>query len=487
VLFLHHSAFVLLVGVTAGLGIMAALFWRSATNELLDLNASLQAAQHIRGDVFRQIREIYAARLIKDPTAADNYWKNLYEIDQRFYELDHRVRNDNDRQALDVMRNAYETMQSVMNKVFAVPNPQQTPQLQSQIEKVYQRYILIDFETAFQQLIQSLEQQRVALEKRLQRWTQAAPLYAILPVALGLGLLLYTRRLLYRRFVVPMDEVTAGAQRISAGRMDQRVPEQGVAEVMLLAASMNRMAKALVESREALIASERQAALGALVPVVAHNIRNPLASIRSAAQILQYAESRAEHGETQQAIIDTVDRLERWVTSLLNYLNPLRAIRESIRLATVLDQAVTAVTPRLNEKQQTVRRLQWDPTLTVEADANLLEQAFYGLLLNAAEATPPQGTLSLTLQRETDQALLCIDDQGPGMPFEPSPTDLTPGPTTKRFGTGLGIPFAFKICRGHDGNLTFTQLPAGGTRVCCRLPLAPAMATAEQHDPVPEA
>ena len=156
VLFLHHTAFVLLVGVTAGLGIMAALFWRGATNELLDLNASLQAAQHIRGDIFRQIREIYAARLIKDPNAADSYWKNLYEIDQRFYDLDRRVHGASERQSLEIMRKSYETMQAVMNKVFSVPDPKQLPQLQSQIEKVYQRFIMIDFESAFQSLIQDL-------------------------------------------------------------------------------------------------------------------------------------------------------------------------------------------------------------------------------------------------------------------------------------------------------------------------------------------
>jgi signal transduction histidine kinase len=472
VLFLHHTAFVLLVSVTAGLGIMAALFWRGATNELLDLNASLQASQHIRGDIFRQIREIYAARLIKDPNAADSYWKNLYEIDQRFYDLDRRVHGVSERQSLEVMRKSYETMQAVMNKVFSVPNPEQLPQLQSQIEKVYQRYIMIDFETAFQRLIQDLEQRRLALESRLQRWTEVAPLSAILPVALALGLLLYTRRQLYRRFVVPMDEVAAGAQRISTGNMAQRIPEQGVAEVALLAASMNRMAKALAESREALIASERQAALGALVPVVAHNIRNPLASIRSSAQVLAYVEDASERDETRQAIIDTVDRLERWVAALLNYLNPLRAAKQTIALTSVVEQALSAVGPRLSEKQQQVRRTHWDAALNVHGDATLLEQALYGLLLNAVEATPSGGELQLSLTRDGEHALLCIDDQGPGMPFEPRPVDLTPGPTTKRFGTGLGIPFAFKICRGHAGELTFMALSGAGTRVCCRLPLA---------------
>ena len=453
---------------------MAALFWRGATNEMLDLNASLQAAQHIRGDVFRQIREIYTARLIKDPDAADRYWKNLYEIDQRFYDLDRRVHGTSERQSLEIMRTAYETMQSVMNKVFSVPNPQQLPQLQSQIEKVYQRYIMIDFETAFQRLVQDLEERRLALESRLRRWTEAAPLSAILPVALALGLLLYTRRLLYRRFVVPMDEVAAGARRISDGNMDQRIPEQGVQEVALLAASMNRMAKALADSREALVASERQAALGALVPVVAHNIRNPLASIRSSAQVLSYVEDAQEHSETRQAIIDTVDRLERWVTALLNYLNPLRPARQTIALAAVVEQALTAVTPRLDEKRQTLQRVQWDASLQVDGDAPLLEQALYGLLLNAVEATPAEGELRISLSRDSSQALLCIDDQGPGMPFEPRPVDLTPGPTTKRFGTGLGIPFAFKICRGHAGELSFIRLPEAGTRVCCRLPLAGA-------------
>jgi C4-dicarboxylate-specific signal transduction histidine kinase len=470
VLFLHHTAFVLLVGVTAGLGIMATLFWRGATTELLELNNMLQTAQHIRGDIFRQIREISTLQLMQDPSATDNYWKQFYEIDQSFYDLDLQVREGAEREALDIMRHAYETMQSEMNKHFAVSNPQLSG-LREHIEKVYQQHILTNFELAFQLLTQGLQQRRLELETRLRQWTDLAPLVAILPVALALGLLIYTRRLLYRHFVVAMGEVIAGAQRISTGRMDQRVPEQGVEEVALLATSMNRMADALSESREALVTSERQAALGSLVPVVAHNIRNPLASIRSAAQVLDYVGNAEEHGETKQAIIDTVDRLERWVTALLNYLNPLRAVKQVIPLANVVEQALTAVAPRLVEKQQQIRRLEWDESLTVKGDATLLEQALYGLLINAAEASPVNGILRLSLLREADQALLCLDDEGPGMPFEPTPTDLTPGPTTKRFGTGLGIPFAFKICRGHEGSLSFMKLPTTGTRVCCRLPL----------------
>ena len=66
---------------------------------------------------------------------------------------------------------------------------------------------------------------------------------------------------------------------------------------------------------------------------------------------------------------------------------------------------------------------------------------------------------------------IIIDDQGPGMPFDPQPDSLSPGPSTKRFGTGLGIPFAFKVCQAHGGRIAFQRAPDGGTRVRLFVPI----------------
>jgi nitrogen-specific signal transduction histidine kinase len=72
--------------------------------------------------------------------------------------------------------------------------------------------------------------------------------------------------------------------------------------------------------------------------------------------------------------------------------------------------------------------------------------------------------------------LMMIEDQGPGMPFQPEPKGLTPGPSTKRFGTGLGIPVAFKVCRAHGWNLDFKPGENGGTRITISGPVTQAQA-----------
>ena len=90
-------------------------------------------------------------------------------------------------------------------------------------------------------------------------------------------------------------------------------------------------------------------------------------------------------------------------------------------------------------------------------DPNLVEQALYGLLLNAVEASPQGGCIRIDLQVGAQGAALTIADEGPGLAFEPRPHGMVPGPTTKRSGTGLGIPFAFKVCEAHGWTLSFER------------------------------
>ena len=105
-----------------------------------------------------------------------------------------------------------------------------------------------------------------------------------------------------------------------------------------------------------------------------------------------------------------------------------------------------------------------------------MEQAIYGLFVNAIDASPPKGKINLGLTRLEDHVQLRIDDEGQGFSFAPKQQEFSPGPTTKTRGSGLGIPFAYKICELHKGSLTFEQRPSVGTRVTVSLPLAPSKA-----------
>jgi signal transduction histidine kinase len=143
----------------------------------------------------------------------------------------------------------------------------------------------------------------------------------------------------------------------------------------------------------------------------------------------------------------------------------------------LIDGALQPLTHRLTQRRLRMRRAPWPESVPLEADPALLEQALHGLLNNAVEASPVDGELILGVHVESDAIEIRLEDSGPGLPFEPEPDGLRPGPTTKRFGTGLGIPFAFKVVEAHGGRLVFDPRPGGGTRVRLRLPRRPEVAT----------
>jgi signal transduction histidine kinase len=257
---------------------------------------------------------------------------------------------------------------------------------------------------------------------------------------------------------------------ISRGELEHRVPEVGAAELRQLAASVNRMAADLAESRESLVRAERQSTLAALVPVVAHNIRNPLASIRATAQVISDPGLPGDVRDGLDGIIAASDRLERWTHGLLSYLHPLEPQRSRCTAGELVDNIGVMLQPRLDEKRLMLDTGDWDRTLALAVDVQLLEQALHGLMLNAAEASPDGASIRLSAMREGQDAVLTVEDQGGGMPFAPDPRGLTPGPSTKRLGTGLGIPFAAKVVEVHGGTLRFEASPSGGTRVRIRVP-----------------
>ncbi|MCS3902542.1 signal transduction histidine kinase [Methylohalomonas lacus] len=465
-LFIHEVAFLILVLVTGLIGGLSAYFWQQTSSESVRLNNLAALNEQVRSDLFRQIQTMIRARLLEEQQAVKRYADYSRRIDDMFNQMHALTEVERERGAIDDLRDSYRVLQKDMNNIFRDPYMTQAAGI-NMIDPRFAEQMVGQYEQEYKAFKQLLDQLQAENDATVDRWTQLARIFIPVALILVIALLFYTRYSLKHGFRVPMQHIMSGADTISHGKLDHEIPEQGVQEVSDLARAINRMARDLAASRDALVQSEKQAALGALVPVVAHNIRNPLASIRATAQVLDGSETAEELHESKQAIIDTIDRLGRWVSALVSYLHPLEPHYRRVYMSELVAGALGPLKPKLEEKGLELEQFDWDQDRELSADPDLMEQAIYSLLSNAIEASPAGGSLTLGLEAldSSGQVRLRIRDSGPGMPFSPQPGNLAPGPSTKRFGTGLGIPIAYKICQSHGWELRFNIETDTGTEV----------------------
>lgn len=468
----HEFAFLVLVLITGALATSWAVIWQQSSSESVRLNLLAHTAQEIRTLLFRQIQEVSMAGLREDPeTRALNrrYSRTMREL---FNELRRNSANRGEDYAVQNLQTAFSHLQADLRKSLDDPFELNRLVRAKLLDPAFQQRFVADFETAYESLNGLVDRQLDQQSVRLERWLEIAPYALTVPLLAGIVLLVFSRRSLTLGFVRPMRAIIAGTRRMSAGHLDEPLAEQGVEELRELARSINQMAADLESSRDALVEQQRRAALGALVPVVAHNVRNPLAAIRATAQLLDGDENPEDVRETRQAIIETVDRLGRWVTALVSYLHPLEPQTRSLPAAALLDATAALMATRLEALGVRLERGPWDAGAEIDADPELMEQALYGLVTNAVEASPRGATVTLSVERDAAAVRLQIADEAGGLPFRPEPSELTPGPSTKRFGTGLGIPIAFKICNAHGFRIEFDVQEGEGTRVIITAPPA---------------
>ncbi len=470
-LFLHEVAILFLVAVTGLLGGLSAYFWQQNSAESVRINAMFYLTEQIRGELYAQIQEMIRARVLEDARAFEAYPEYSRSISERFNELRRRSRSREVDIAIQELNLSYREIQRDMNNIFDNPYvADQFARIQI-LNPAFAQQMVGKFESRYSAFKEVLTNQHKKLDETLAMWTKFAPFIIPIPLIIAFIIVIYTRQVMRKGFIKPIANVMRGAGEISQGKLDHHIEEEGVEEVSDLATAINKMAVELAENRKALIENERQAALGSLVPVVAHNIRNPLASIRATAQLLEHAENQEEINESKQAIIETIDRLGRWVSSLVSYLHPLKPNLVETKASDLVDAALGLLINKIIEKKIEVTKTGWEITQVLNVDPDLMEQALYTLLANAVDASPVSGKIKVSLMHSEDYVEIHILDSGPGLPFEPKPSNFEPGPSTKRFGTGLGIPIAFKICQKHGWNLTFNVIEDQGTEVVLAAPI----------------
>lgn len=235
---------------------------------------------------------------------------------------------------------------------------------------------------------------------------------------------------------------------------------------------LKRQSEQILDFEEQLRRADRLAALGELSAGMAHEIRNPLASIRGTAEILRDGISaddpRAEFGTI---LIREVDRLNRVVADFLNFAKPASAERMRIDLVAALDEVV-ALTRLSAAKKRIVITTAGLSALELVADSNQLKQAFLNLILNAFEAMPEGGTLTITTLLVAGEVHSAFADNGSGIAPEHLVRIFSSFFTTRRDGTGLGLAITHRIIAGHSGRIEVESTPGVGTTFTVILPVA---------------
>jgi signal transduction histidine kinase len=231
-------------------------------------------------------------------------------------------------------------------------------------------------------------------------------------------------------------------------------------------------AEALAAARARLAQSEKLAALGQLAAAVAHEVRNPLAVVRSAAQGLAetLSDGDVEGHRAAAFIMAEVDRLGSVVTSLLAFARPLHLSPRPIPVRDVITHAIELAGSELAAKGVRLRREEPPALSRVYADGDLVCQVLVGILANAAQAAPAGGEVTVTARAADGAVALAVADDGPGVPAEIRGRIFEPFFTTRARGTGLGLAVARQIVEAHGGRIEVGDREGGGARFTLTLP-----------------
>ena len=216
---------------------------------------------------------------------------------------------------------------------------------------------------------------------------------------------------------------------------------------------------------------EKLAAIGELAAGAAHEIRNPLTSIRGFMQLLE-ARAQGARGDYFQIILNEIDRIDMIIRDLLLLARPA----ELQRVPTALDGLVNQVL-LLHEQEferQGIHLLrEFQPDIRQGLlDPKMLRQLLYNLLLNAAQAMPFGGTLTVRLAESgPDHLVLAVSDTGVGIPAENLERLFVPFFTTKEEGTGLGLALCYSIVQAHQGRIDVESKVGLGTTFRIQMPL----------------
>ena len=278
----------------------------------------------------------------------------------------------------------------------------------------------------------------------------------------------------------PLNVMLRATRRLKEGDLDFRI--QGLKdEFGELAASFNEMASSLSEQMHNLQRAEQMKVVGEMAAGLVHEIKNPLTGIKASMQILlEQGACGEEDRMVLSAVMDETKRIEALMKSLLDFAKPPRPHAIPVDINSILESTVafslpySSVTPKSPGSIRTVSNL--DPNLPPTlADPGQMQQVFLNLLMNALDAMPEGGTLTVSTAAEEGRRIqIEIRDTGKGIDEEMREKIFRPFFTTKHKGTGLGLAVSRRFVEMQGGSISVEGNSGGGTVFRILLPAANA-------------
>lgn len=297
-------------------------------------------------------------------------------------------------------------------------------------------------------------------------------------IAIGLGgvaLGLFASVLLAKRIARPLQNLAAGTVRVARGDFSRRIEPTSRDEIGDLARSFNEMTDRLLEARESmaeanrrLVQAEKLASIGRLAATIAHEIRNPLTSVKLNVQKIAESPDLDEVEREHVAISrEGIAQIEKFIKELLEFTRTARLQLESFPLDQILDESLKLFQEMLRQKAVVLAKSYAPGLPEAKVDGDRMRQVFLNLLRNAHEAVERGGRIDIALDEVAEDGgrrlRVRIGDDGHGIRAEDRDNIFEPFYTTKSSGFGLGLANARKIVEQHGGTIRIADKDGPGS------------------------
>lgn len=302
---------------------------------------------------------------------------------------------------------------------------------------------------------------------------------ALLAASAGIVLAIVFSGWASSRVTRPVEQLAQAAREVAAGNWNTRVPVTSSDELGALAESFNRMTGELLAQRENLVQAERVAAWRELARRLAHELKNPLFPLQLTVENLVRARQQSPEQfdevfrESSSTLLAEISNLKTIISRFSEFSRMPQPQFQRAQVNEIVQNVARLLQAQVQspEHPPVECRLELAQALSpIAADPDLLHRAFSNLALNAMDAMPNGGTLTLRTQQRGDRAAVEIADTGTGLTAEECERLFTPYYTSKAHGTGLGLAIVQSIVSDHGGRISVHSEPGCGTTFIIELP-----------------
>lgn len=263
----------------------------------------------------------------------------------------------------------------------------------------------------------------------------------------------------------PVKALVKVTEKVASGDLSAEAEVKTHDEIGALAQSFNEMTKDLRISRDRLVQSERLAAVGQLAAGIAHEIRNPLTSMKMTIQLLKRKQIDEPSKESLQVVLSEIDRLEIIVSGILDFARPMELTVKPTNIINVIDEVIRLMNPNLRHRKVEVIKDINQAVPEVMIDSNRMKQVFMNIIINSMQAMPNGGNLKIACDYDQNDVCVEISDTGIGMQKDVLDHAFDPFFSAKSGGTGLGLTNVKRIIELHNGKVEMESIENQGTKI----------------------